>query len=211
MGYGVPEFEAGFGRGSEGYLQGVSGFSVSFWILWAVVGAVSLLVIRLVTKNPSCLYHVPIVGEWLCLRHVGSWAHGMSLLLKRRLPLIQALDAAVSLVACPFLQSVMVQVKGSVQNGCSLFKALENHLPKVSKQLVSIISVGEKAGDFLPSFLYLNRWISRRQKLISEACIRFIPMGVMMGVGGLILYLGHMLLIPVFSLDASADVAMGGR
>jgi general secretion pathway protein F len=137
---------------------------------------------------------IPIFGSWMKESETGRWATLLSILLRNKIPLMQALDLAKSGLKIPSVQEQMTQVAASVRGGSSLANALKDHT-QFAPISINLIGVGEKAGnlgDMLQSLanLYGRSGKDRMQKFLALIQpLSIIVVGGIIGaiVGGIIL------------------------
>lgn len=101
---------------------------------------------------------LPLFGGWLDETEVGRWAAMLSILLRNKIPLIQALELSRTGLRIPSVRDRMSQVEKAVRGGRSLADALSAHTDMMPIGL-NLVRIGERAGnlpDMLKSLASLN-------------------------------------------------------
>ncbi len=95
--------------------------------------------------------NIPLLGAWFTESETGKWATTLSILLKNKIGLMDALGLARAGLTLPSFQNQMKQVETAVRGGKSLAKSLTDHTQLTALSL-NLVEVGEKAGQ-LPKML----------------------------------------------------------
>ncbi len=91
-------------------------------------------------------------GRRVKRREITAFTREMSALLTAAIPIPQALDSLGEEEENPGLREVVLQIAGSLRKGASFSTALDEHPGLFSKLYVSMIRVGEEAGE-LPAVM----------------------------------------------------------
>jgi general secretion pathway protein F len=96
-------------------------------------------------RTLGMLFRTPVIKDWLAEMETARWASVLARLLENRIPLLQSLELARTVLRNPDFQHRLSQVERSVRGGGGLAVAFDEHdfLPSTA---LSLIRVGEKSG-----------------------------------------------------------------
>lgn len=139
------------------------GMFVQANLLW--VGLISLSLIMGVaaalrsTKMRSrafeYLVHVPIMGQWIIETEMGRWAAMLSGLLENKVPIITAMELALSGVKITTLHNSLQQVLREVRGGSRFADALATNRA-MGATGINLVRVGERSGELAPMLRALS-------------------------------------------------------
>jgi general secretion pathway protein F len=92
---------------------------------------------------------MPVLGTWFKESETGRWAGMFSTLLANKVPLVQGMNLARSVVKSRRLQASLSQVERAVRSGSMLAKALEEYTD-LAATIVNLVAVGERSGSLAP-------------------------------------------------------------
>ncbi|MDP3533459.1 MAG: type II secretion system F family protein [Alphaproteobacteria bacterium] len=194
----VPKFESLF-EGKIDQLPGLARIVMGsgmylrdnmYLVLGILVGFITLLVFlfRIPAVQKGTLeisQSIPIFGSWMKDSETGRWATLLAILMRNKIPLMQALELAKSGLKTPSVQQQMTQVAISVRAGASLANALRDHT-HFAPISINLISVGEKAGNLAEMLQSLSTLYERSSKDRMQKFLALIePLSIMI-VGALI-------------------------
>ncbi|MDP1724293.1 MAG: type II secretion system F family protein [Alphaproteobacteria bacterium] len=194
----VPKFESLF-EGKIDQLPGLARIVMGsgmylrdnmYLVLGIIAGFIALLVFlfRIPAVQKGTLeisQSIPIFGSWMKDSETGRWATLLAILMRNKIPLMQALELAKSGLKTPSVQQQMTQVAISVRAGASLANALRDHT-HFAPISINLISVGEKAGNLAEMLQSLSTLYERSSKDRMQKFLALIePLSIMI-VGALI-------------------------
>lgn len=134
-----------------------TGMFVQANLLW--VGLVAFAIIMSVLsglRNPVMrrrafegLVRIPILGLWILETEMGRWASMLGALLENRVPIITAMELALSGVKITALRNSLQQVLREVRGGTRFADALANNRA-LEATGINLIRVGERSGELAP-------------------------------------------------------------
>lgn len=140
-----------------------TGMFVQANLLW--VGMISLsLVMGTVAalRNPAMrsrafeyLVRVPVMGQWILETEMGRWASMLGALLENRVPIITAMELALSGVKITTLRNSLQQVLREVRGGARFADALATNRA-MGATGINLVRVGERSGELAPMLRALS-------------------------------------------------------
>lgn len=134
-----------------------TGMFVQANLLW--VGLIAFAIIMSVLsglRNPVMrrrafegLVRIPILGLWILETEMGRWASMLGALLENRVPIITAMELALSGVKITALRNSLQQVLREVRGGTRFADALANNRA-LEATGINLIRVGERSGELAP-------------------------------------------------------------
>lgn len=155
-----------------------TGMFVQANLLW--VGMILLALIMgatLALNNPAMrsrafewLVRVPILGQWIIETEMGRWASMLGALLENRVPIITAMELALSGVRISTLRNSLQQVLREVRGGTRLADALATNRA-LGTTGINLVRVGERSGELAPMLralatLYENTGRDRMKRFL---------------------------------------------
>jgi len=129
---------------------------VGLFSLSLIMGAVAAL------RNPAMrsqsfeyLVRVPIMGQWIVETEMGRWASMLSALLENRVPIITAMELALSGVRISSLRNSLQQVLREVRGGARFADALTTNRA-MGATGINLVRVGERSGELAPMLRALS-------------------------------------------------------
>ncbi|MDD2914406.1 MAG: type II secretion system F family protein [Gallionella sp.] len=172
-----------------------TGMFVQANLLW--VGLISLALVMgtvAALRNPVMrsrafegLVSVPILGRWIVETEMGRWASMLSALLENRVPIITAMELALSGVKVSTLRNSLQQVLRDVRGGARFADALATNRA-LGATGINLVRVGERSGALAPmlralSTLHENAGRDRMKRfLLLLEPIAIILIGIVIGV-----------------------------
>jgi type IV pilus assembly protein PilC len=191
----------------------MNSFVSSYYFLGTLFVTVTVItVIYRATRHPAVkmkydknMLRVPFLGSLIKNISQVCYLRSLALLLQGGMPLVAALSASKQAVDNDYVQAALDDCIESVQAGRDMSYAMQLHAELFSRDLVSLITVGEETGN-------LSEMISRAAELSAERvrCLlqRFtysVQPAVMIILGLLVAALICAVYIPLFNL---ADLAI---
>jgi len=140
-----------------------TGMFVQANLLW--VGLISLSLVMGTTialRNPTLrrrtfewLVPIPILGQWIVETEMGRWASMLSALLENRVPIITAMELALSGVRISALRNSLQQVLREVRGGVRFADALATNRA-LGATGINLVRVGERSGELAPMLRALS-------------------------------------------------------
>ena len=212
IGFVVPTFSDTF-RKFDIELPAITKFIIdlsnSFDNIMLVTGLVITSVVVFYSMNKSkdwfkkiqakALLSMPIIGPILHLSYLAQFAQSMSLLMKAKTPLLDALDLIQKMIPSYDLRKALDESKGSIMKGEPLADTLGKHKIFPSR-MVYLIGVGEEVNKLDDIFDQLSELYSKelehRSKLLSTVIepILIVFLGLVVGFILVAMYL------PMFSI-----------
>jgi general secretion pathway protein F len=172
-----------------------TGMFVQANLLW--VGLISLAIIMGISvalRNPvmrsrafEWLVRIPILGKWIVETEMGRWSSMLCALLENRVPIITAMELALSGVRISTLRNSLQQVLREVRGGTRFADALATNRA-LGATGINLIRVGERSGELAPmlralSTLYENAGRDRMKRfLLLLEPIAILLIGSIIGV-----------------------------
>jgi general secretion pathway protein F len=136
---------------------------------------------------------IPLFGEWMKESETGKWATMMSVLLKNKIALMQALELSRSTLKIESVKQQMTEVAKAVRGGSTLADALSDYT-NFATISINLVRVGERAGNLAEmldslSGLYAREGKERMQRfmaLVQPLAIIIVGGAIGMIVGGII-------------------------
>lgn len=128
---------------------------------------------------------MPLMGTWLKESETSRWAKILSILLRNKIPLMQALELSKDGLKIPSVRAQMAQVASVVKGGVSLAAALKDHT-NFSTISINLVKVGERAGNLSVMLNSLSKLYERSGKERMEKFLTLIEPIAIILVGGII-------------------------
>ena len=134
-----------------------TGMFVQANLLWVGLVVLTCVMAAIVAwRNPQLrhsalqlLAQLPLLGRWLTETEKGRWASMLSALLENRVPIVTAMELALSGIKVANLRNSHQQVLREVRSGTRLADALTaNHALEATG--INLIRVGERSGELAP-------------------------------------------------------------
>lgn len=150
----------------------------------------------LLTSAGSTEVDLKFFTQRITVAEIALVTRQLATLLKSGITLIESLSAIVDQVDNEQLKKVFGEVKAAVNEGSSLADALGQH-PKVFDQLfVSMIRAGEASGSLDQVLVRLANFMESQARLRSKVAGAMLYPAIMVGVGGIILVILFVVVIP---------------
>jgi len=172
-----------------------TGMFVQANLLW--VGLLSLALVMGAVwsfSNPEMrsrafewLSRFPLLGQWIVETEMGRWASMLSALLENRVPIITAMELALSGVKISTLRNRLQQVLREVRGGARFADALATNRA-LEATGINLVRVGERSGELAPMLralatLYENAGRDRMKRfLLLLEPIAILLIGSIIGV-----------------------------
>lgn len=172
-----------------------TGMFVKANLLW--VGLVILALTMgavIVLRHPAMrarvfewLVRIPLLGKWILETEMGRWASMLSALLENRVPIITAMELALSGVKVSTLRNSLQQVLRAVRGGTRFADALATNRT-LEATGINLVRVGERSGELAPMLralatLYENAGRDRMKRfLLLLEPIAILLIGSVIGV-----------------------------
>jgi len=172
-----------------------TGMFVQANLLW--VGLISLSLVMgtaAALRNPvmrsrafEWMVRIPILGLWIIETEMGRWSSMLSALLENRVPIITAMELALSGVRISALRNSLQQVLREVRGGARFADALATNRA-LGATGINLVRVGERSGELAPmlralSTLYENAGRDRMKRfLLLLEPIAILLIGSIIGV-----------------------------
>lgn len=128
---------------------------------------------------------MPLMGIWLKESETSRWAKILSILLRNKIPLMEALALSKDGLRIPSIREQMVQVASAVKGGTALAAALKDHT-NFSTISINLVKVGERAGNLPTMLSSLSKLYERSGKERMQKFLTLIePLAIVL-VGGII-------------------------
>ncbi len=196
----VPKF-ANLLKGNTAHVPWISqlvigtGMFVQSHLVWVAIITLALVMgIAASLKNPvlrsrgyEFLVRVPLLGQWILETEMGQWASMLSALLGSKVPLITAMELALSGVKISRLRNSLQQVLREVRSGSRIADALATN-KALEATGINLVRVGERSGELAPMLgalarLYENAGRDRMKRfLLLLEPIAILLIGTVIGV-----------------------------
>lgn len=175
---------------------------------WLLVPPVLLVIAGVVaSRTPSLrvawqrgLLRVPVLGRLVRAADTARFSRTLALLVGSAVPLLEALNIASQVVANATLREAFARVAVRVREGGTLARALEEsgQFPPVALRLVAS---GEKSGRLDTMLFDAAAQQERELDIALGVATTVLGPGVILLVGGLVLFIVLAILLPIFSLN----------
>jgi len=140
-----------------------TGMFVQSHLLWVGLIASALVMGATVAlRNPTArsrvfegLVRLPVLGQWILETEMGRWASMLSALLENRVPIITAMELALSGVGVSRLKNSLQQVLREVRGGARFADALSTNRA-LGATGINLVRVGERSGELAPMLRALS-------------------------------------------------------
>ena len=175
---------------------------------WLLVPPVLLVIAGVVaSRTPSLrvawqrgLLRVPVLGRLVRAADTARFSRTLALLVGSAVPLLEALNIASQVVANATLREAFARVAVRVREGGTLARALaeSGQFPPVALRLVAS---GEKSGRLDTMLFDAAAQQERELDIALGVATTVLGPGVILLVGGLVLFIVLAILLPIFSLN----------
>ena len=175
---------------------------------WLLVPPVLLVLAGMVaSRTPSLrvawqrgMLRVPVLGRLVRAGDTARFSRTLALLVGSAVPLLEALNIASQVVANATLREAFAQVAVRVREGGTLARALgeSGQFPPVALRLVAS---GEKSGRLDTMLFDAAAQQERELDIALGVATTVLGPGVILLVGGLVLFIVLAILLPIFSLN----------
>ena len=188
-------------------LIGISATVERFGLWLLLPPAVLVMAAVVVARTPSLraswqrgLLRVPVLGRLIRAADTARFSRTLALLTASAVPLLEALNIASQVVANAALREALAKVAVRVREGSSLARALgeSGQFPPVALRL---IASGEKSGRLDTLLADAAHQQERELDTALGVATTVLGPGVILLVGGLVLFIVLAILLPIFSLN----------
>lgn len=172
-----------------------TGMFVQANLLWVALISLSLVMgTAAALRNPvmrsrafEWLVRIPILGQWIIETEMGRWSSMLGALLENRVPIITAMELALSGVRISALRNSLQQVLREVRGGTRFADALATNRA-LGATGINLVRVGERSGELAPMLralatLYENAGRDRMKRfLLLLEPIAILLIGSIIGV-----------------------------
>ncbi|MGA9305090.1 MAG: type II secretion system F family protein [Candidatus Sulfotelmatobacter sp.] len=145
-------------------VMGLSGFMVSFWWVFLVVGAGAVFGLKAIRKSPRGRYyfdkfllHLPIVGSLLRKIAVGRFTRTLGTLITSGVPILEGLAITARTSGNAVLEEALMKVRKAIEEGrtivdplreCGVFPNMVTQMIGVGEATGAMDSMLQKIADF---------------------------------------------------------------
>jgi len=187
-----------------------TGMFVQANLLW--IGLISLALIMgtaAALRNPEMrnrafewLVRIPVLGQWIVETEMGRWSSMLSALLENRVPIITAMELALSGVRISTLRNSLQQALREVRSGTRFADALAGNRA-LGATGINLVRVGERSGELAPmlralSTLYENAGRDRMKRFL----LLLEPIAILL-IGSIIGVIMVAIMLAVTSMNSS--------
>lgn len=161
---------------------------VSIGIFLLILIVVGIFIFKQKSTKDSLLefsQSLPLVGTWLKESETSRWAKILSILLRNKIPLMEALALSKDGLKIPSVRDQMVQVASAVKGGSALASALKDHT-QFTAISINLVKVGERAGNLPVMLSSLSTLYGRSGKERMQKFLTLIEPLAIIIVGGII-------------------------
>lgn len=152
----------------------------------------------------SLLLSIPFFGKIIKLVYLSRFCQSMGLLLKSRVPLLEAISLVKRMIGFYPIQSSLNNVEKEIMNGSQLHEQL-NKYDIYPKELISLLEVGEETGKTEMMFVRMSNRFSneaeQKTNMISSVLepVLIVTIGLLVGIILIAMYL------PLFNLSTGIN------
>src|ERR1700682_2281819 len=188
-------------------LIALSAFLQATWGLWVVLIVAMSLALRFALKRPHSravihrfVWRKAMVGRMLRHLDAARLAATLSILVRSRVPILQALEAGTGVMTLVPMREALTTAARGVREGMPLARALgaTNAFPPV---MVHLIASGEASGRLDEA---LERAARQQQNDIATRLAAFAALfepAMILAMGGVVLVIVLAILLPIFQLN----------
>lgn len=189
-----------------------TGMFVQANLLWVGMGVLALVMgVAAALRNPVVrsrafegLVRLPLLGRWIIETEMGRWASMLGALLENRVPIIAAMELALSGVKVSALRNSLQQVLREVRAGTRFADALATNRA-LEATGINLVRVGERSGELAPmlralSTLYENAGRDRMKRFL----LLLEPIAILL-IGGVIGLIMVAIMLAVTSMNDSVS------
>lgn len=186
---------------------GLSGFLQAYWWLILAVILISVFLIRRFYSQPRgrmsidrLKTKIPVLGAIILKTEISRLTRTLSLLLASGIPIIYALDTAVSVVKNQVLRKEAEQLKGRISSGMSLSGALKKS-GLFSAFVTNIVGIGEETGSLEKSLMNIAEDYEKEADRSLKALTRLLEPVIILIMGLVVGFIVLSMLLPIFQIN----------
>lgn len=187
-----------------------TGMFVQANLLWVALTSLALIMgAALAFSKPALrerafegLSRLPLLGQWIIETEMGRWASMLGALLENRVPIITAMELALSGVRISTLRNSLQQVLREVRGGARFADALATNRA-LEATGINLVRVGERSGELAPMLralatLYENAGRDRMKRFL----LLLEPIAILL-IGGVIGVIMVAIMLAVTSMSTN--------
>jgi general secretion pathway protein F len=170
-------------------------------LLLAVGFALALRTEAVRARIHAVLLRLPLLGRLLRAAETARFARTLALLVGSAVPLLESLNIAAQVVDNRVLRQALVRIALRVREGQGFARALEEsrEFPPVA---VRLVASGEKSGRLDEMLFEAASYQERELDTALGVAMAALGPGVILAVGGLVLFIVLAILLPIFELNS---------
>lgn len=151
----------------------------------------------------SLFLEMPLIGKLLHEFYLVRFASNMSVMLASGVPVVTSLQILSRVMVNTVYKEIVLEISRQVQQGATLSSALKTHGDHISPNVISIIKIGEEAGELKKMVDVISNFYRQRLQDTIDMMIDLIQPAVIvllgLGVGTLI----GAVILPIYSISGS--------
>ena len=146
------------------------------------------------------LARLPLIGKWIMMSLISSWARSLGLLIIAGVPTLKALQIAVRSVANSYLRHQLEEVNSNVSEGMSINRALSRSgiFPAF---LVYMVNSGEQSGNLDGMLIKSAEYYAQLLATATQAALRLFEPLLILTMGIIVLVIILAILLPIFQIN----------
>lgn len=136
----------------------------------------------------------------LLMPSIGKWFSALSLLLRHRIYLIEAVQFANTVIGAGVIQSQLSAVPLSLGEGLSLSGALFKHLPELPLLIQGQIQIGEASGRLETMVASIAQSLQEGEENMRQLLLKMVQPFATLMMGALLLWIVLTFVSPIYSL-----------
>lgn len=120
----------------------------------------------------------------------------LAILIEAKVPIVQALSAIAEQVDNRYLQTVINEVRGDIEDGMALSESFRKHPDVFNPLIVSMVKAGEVSGNLQRSISFIAENIEKNYRLTSRIRSAFIYPGFIMSVAAVVGFVVVTIVLP---------------
>jgi type IV pilus assembly protein PilC len=179
------------------------------WVLIIVVPLLSfILYLGAKTKQGSSFLHksylkIPILGKFLKMVYLSTFAENLSTLIAGGLPIVQALEISSEIITNTTYRKVLKTTRDEVEKGQNISSVLGRFPSMFPPMFCQMVSVGEKTGSLDKTLLNVVSFYQKEVDRAIKALLSIIEPLLIVFLGGAVGIIIAAVLLPMYQMTSS--------
>ncbi len=180
------------------------------WVLIIVVPLLGFMFyMGAKTKQGTSFLHknylkIPILGKFLKMVYLSTFAENLSTLIAGGLPIVQALEISSEIISNTTYRKVLKTTRDEVEKGQSISSVLGRFPSMFPPMFCQMVSVGEKTGSLDKTLLNVVNFYQKEVDRAIKSLLSIIEPLLIVFLGGAVAIIIAAVLLPMYQMTASA-------